>query len=139
MWYAISWLIVFFLLAMWTLLAWATHAAVQWVAGLSGAQVGAATGGVTEAAKQMGALRLPEWLTVWLPAGVLEPWADMAASLMPWITSMLGQAPALVAWLSPVVWVAWAIGAILLLALGAGLSLLVRIMKGRTLGRPANR
>jgi len=134
MWYVISTSIVVFLLAVWTLLAWVTHAAVQWVAGLSDAQVGAAAGDVTDAAKQIGVLPLPDWL----PAGALEPWADTAASLMPWITSVLGQAPALVAWLSPVVWVAWAIGAILLLALGAALSLLVRIMKGRALG-PANR
>ncbi|MCY7306626.1 MAG: hypothetical protein LH632_10840 [Rhodoferax sp.] len=134
MWYAISWIAVLFLLSLWTLLAWATHAAVQWVAGLSGEQVGSAAGGVTDAAKQMGALQLPDWLMVWLPAGALKPWTDMAASLMPWITSMLGQAPALIGWLSPLVWVTWAAGAFLLLALGAGLSLVIRVMQRRSRG-----
>lgn len=132
MWYAVTWLVVAGLLAVWTLGAWALHALAQWLSGLSGAQVTQAAGGAIETARQAsGGLQMPEWLAVWLPSGAVESWLALAASLRPWMESVLAHTPALAGWISPVVWLLWGLGALALLLLGAGLSVLVRMTQRR--------
>lgn len=68
---------------------------------------------------------VPEWLTVWMPSGVIEPLKasitgllDSLFSATTWIAPMLG-------WLSPVIWVVWSLVLVLMLALAAGVHLLV--------------
>ena len=74
---------------------------------------------------------MPEWLTAGLPAGVVEAWLAWAQSFLPWLQSLLLQAPALVGWLSPVIWIGWGLGALLLLLAGIALNVVIRLFAGR--------
>ena len=135
MWHGVVWLVTACLLALWSLGAWALHAVAQWAAGFAGAKAAGAAGGLAEAAKQMGALKPPEWLAIWLPPGAQEQWGAMVSLFTPWVEYALTHAPSLVAWLAPAIWVVWALGGVLLLALGGSLSLLIRAIKRRAPSR----
>ncbi len=130
MWHGLAWLVTGSLLALWSLGAWALHAMAQWAAGYSGANVAGAAGGA-EAANQMGAFKPPEWLAVWLPPGAQELWDPIVSTFTPWVEYAMTLAPSLVAWLVPAIWVVWALGGGLLLALGAGSSALIFVTKRR--------
>ena len=119
MWHGLAWLVTACLLAVWSLGAWALHAVAQWASGFS----------VANAAHQVGAIRPPEWLAAWLPPGVLEQWGATVAAFIPWVEAAMSQAPGLVAWMAPAIWVVWALGGVMLLALGGGLSALIVAMK----------
>lgn len=58
--YVLSWFMVLSLLALWSLVAWALHAAAVWAVSNAGALTGAASG--------VGNLSLPDWLAPWVPA-----------------------------------------------------------------------
>ncbi len=134
MWHGVAWLVTGCLLAFWSLGAWALHAVAQWGAGLAGANAVGAAGGVADVARQVGALKPPEWLAVWLPPGVQEQWGAMVSTFTPWVEYALTHAPSLVGWLAPAIWVVWALGGVLLLVLGGGLSALILLIKR---GRPS--
>ena len=131
MWHGVAWLATGFLLALWSLGAWALHGVAQWGAGLAGTKAAGAAGGLAEVANQVGALKPPEWLAVWLPPGVQEQWGAMVSAFTPWVEVALTHAPSLVAWLAPAIWVVWALGGLLLLVLGGGLSALILVIKRR--------
>ncbi len=131
MWYGVAWLVTGCMLAVWSLGAWALHAAAQWGAGFSGAKATGAAGALAEASHRVGALKPPEWLAVWLPAGAQEQWGAVVSTFTPWVEYALTHAPSLFAWLAPAVWVVWAVGGVLLLALGGGLSALIFAIKRR--------
>lgn len=122
MWYAVTWLVVAGLLLTWTLLAWLADAVVGWVAGLSPAQLADVGQGASEVAQQVGQFPVPEWLGVWWPAGAAEAWSATVAAVLPWAQAAVEHLPGVVGWLSPVVWVLWGLGAVLLLLLGGGAS-----------------
>ena len=125
--YALSWILVFSLLALWSLAAWATHAVAAW--GISHA--GALTGAASDAAASAGVLLLPEWLAPWVPPQVAEAMASVVSSLAPAVESLLQAAPALAGGLTVAAWVVWGIGSLLLLMLGAGLHLLIAMWRRR--------
>ena len=131
MWHGVAWLVTGCLLALWSLGAWALHAVAQWGAGLAGTKATDAAGGLAEVAAQVGAIKPPEWLAVWLPSGAQEQWGAMVSTFTPWVEYAVTHAPSLVAWLSPAIWVAWALGGVLLLALGGGLSALILVINRR--------
>ena len=135
MWHGVAWLVTGCLLALWSLGAWTLHAVAQWAAGFAGAKAAGAAGGLAEVAKQVGELKPPEWLVTWLPPGAQEQWGTLVSTFTPWVESALTHAPSLVAWLAPAIWVLWALGGALLLALGGTSSLLIRAIKHRTPSR----
>lgn len=123
MFYALSWFLVVVLLAMWSLAAWALHAVGVWAVSNAGALSGAASGASTMA--------LPDWLAPWVPPEVAQ-WAIQAmAGLAPFIDSMLQAAPALAGGLTVATWVIWGIGSVLLVLLGAGLHVLIALLRRR--------
>ena len=130
MWHALAWLVMGTLLALWSLGAWALHATVQWGAGL-------AAGGSGGVAREVAGLQPPEWLAVWLPAGAQEQWNALASLSASWVEYALVQAPDWAAWLSPAIWGVWALGAVLLLALGGGCSGLIHALGRRGKASPA--
>lgn len=76
---------------------------------------------------------VPPWLALWVDPALLESikpmvvWGlDLLVNALPWLTPFLG-------WVSPLLWVVWAVVMLLLLAIAAGGHLLV----GRL--RPATR
>jgi len=121
MFYALSWLFVIALLALWSLAAWALHAVAVWTVSNAGALTGAASGASTMA--------LPDWLGPWVPPEVAH-WANQTmGGLAPFIDSMLQAAPALAGGLTVATWVIWAIGSVLLVLLGAGLHLIIALLR----------
>ena len=129
--YALGWLLVFSLLAIWSLAAWAMHAIAVW--GISHA--GALTGAAPDAASRAGALLMPEWLAPWVPPQVAEAMASVVSGLAPAVESLLQAAPALAGGLTVGAWVVWGVGSLLLLMLGAGLHLLIALWRRRGGGR----
>lgn len=123
MFYAVSWFFVVALLAMWSLAALALHAVAVWAVSNAGALSGAASGAST--------MSLPAWLAPWVPPEV-EHWASRAmGGAAPFVDSMLQAAPALAGGLTVATWVIWGIGSVLLVLLGAGLHLLIALLRRR--------
>lgn len=121
MFYALSWFVVFALLALWSLAAWILHGVAVWTVSNAGALSGAA-GGVA-------ALRLPDWLAPWVPPELVQAVSATLSVLAPWVDSLLQAAPALAGGVTVLTWVVWGLGSGLLLLLGTGLHLLVALWR----------
>jgi hypothetical protein len=112
---ALSWILFALLALFWTGAAWITASATQWAA------QALASGTAAQAARELAAVPLPEWLRLWIDPDWLQPfhsalqWAiDSAGAALP----LAGMAAG---WLVPAIWIGWGLGMLLLLlgALGA--------------------
>jgi len=121
MFYALSWLFVVALLALWSLAAWALHAVAVWTVSNAGALTGAASGA--------GTITVPDWLGPWLPPEVAQWASQLMAGFAPFVDGLLQAAPALAGGLTVATWVIWSIGSVLLVLLGAGLHLLIALWR----------
>ena len=121
--YALSWFVVFTLLALWSLAAWALHAVAVWTVSNASALTGVASGAST--------LNLPDWLARWVPPEVAQWGSQVLAGLAPFVDSLLQTAPALAGGLAVATWVVWGVGSVLLVLLGAGLHLLIALWRRR--------
>jgi hypothetical protein len=121
--YALSWFVIFSLLALWSLTAWAVHAIAVWTVSNAGALTGAASG--------VEGLRLPESLAPWVPPEIVQAMTSPLSGLVPAIEGLLQSAPALAGGLTVATWVIWGLGSVLLVLLGAGLHLLVALWRRR--------
>ena len=79
----------------------------------------------------MGELRVPEWVSIWMPPAVLESVKASTSGLLDSMVAAVSWLMPMMAWLNPVLWVMWGLVAVLMLALAGGLHLL--------LGRKNNR
>ncbi|WP_198026756.1 hypothetical protein [Polaromonas glacialis] len=114
------WGLTGFLALLWTGAAAMLAAAVNWLAASSADPA-------IRGAQAMAQWPLPDWM----PPGVIEPLKAGISELLgsvvtatSWIAPMLG-------WLSPVIWVVWALVLALMLALAGGAHLLVGRNKPR--------
>ena len=123
MFYALSWVVVLGLLALWSLGAWAFHALAVWAVSNAGSLSGAASG--------VEGLRLPDWLALWVPPEMVQPVMSLLSGLAPLVDSLLQTMPALAGGLSVATRVIWGIGSVLLVLLGAGLHLLIALWRRR--------
>lgn len=123
--YAIVWFVVVALLSLWSLATWALHTVAVWTVSNAGA-LGAGAG--------FGGLRLPEWLAPWLPPEAVHVFSALLASVAPAVQTLLQATPALASGLSLAVWVVWAIGAVLLVVLGAAAHALIATWRRRGAG-----
>jgi len=123
MFYALSWFVVFGLIALWSLGAWVFHAVAVWAFSKAGALTGAASG--------VESLRLPDWLAPWVPPEIVLAMTSLLSGLAPAIDGLLQAAPSLAGGLTVVAWVIWGIGSALLVLLGAGLHLLIAMWRRR--------
>lgn len=123
MFYAVAWFAVLSLLALWSLAAWAFHSIAAWTVANAGALAGSS--GPIEA------VRLPDWLTPWIPPELALGFASMWSAFTPAIKAMLEWAPALAGGLSVAVWVVWAIGCALLVLTGLGFSGVIAMLRRR--------
>jgi hypothetical protein len=121
--YALSWLVVFGGLALWSLAAWAFHAFTAWM--VSNAGVLAAGAAASEG------LRVPEWLAPWVPPELALALDSMASAIAPAIEAVLGWAPVLAGGLSVAVWVVCGIGSVILIVLGVVVTGLVAVLRRR--------
>lgn len=108
--YALTWFVVLMLLGLWSLSAWALHAASAWSIAHAGGLAGR-TGEITAAG-------LPDWLAPWVPAELAQALTSLVSALAPAVDALLGWAPSLAGALSIVIWVAWGLGAVLLVGIG---------------------
>lgn len=126
-WHALVWMLTGLCAAVWSLLVWATHALVtgpDWQALGDGAWMDWLT-----------RWRVPAWLGDWLPLGAigeLQAWLTM---LGPWVESLLTHAPGVLSWLTPLLWVGWALGMLVLVLLGVAGSVLVVALRSATAPR----
>lgn len=97
------WAIAVALLACWSGFIWAAHALLTALLAHAG-QLGA------------GDWRLPEPLAAWLPTGVAEWLTGTLETWAPQLQSLLGWVPALSGGVTLLGWLAWGMGALLLLA-----------------------
>ena len=123
MFYALSWFVVFGLLALWSLGAWAFQAVAVWAV----SNAGALTGG----ASAVEGLRLPDWLAPWVPPEIVQAMTSLLSWLAPAVEGLLQAAPALAGGLSVATWLIWGLGSMLLVLLGAGLHLLIALWRRR--------
>ena len=130
MFHAFSWLVVFGVLALWSLGTWAFHAVALWAVSNAGALTGAASG--------IEGLGLPDGLAPWVPPEMVQAMSSLLSGLAPAVEGLLQAAPTLAGGLTAATWVVWGLGSALLVLLGAGLHLLVT-MSGRRGGDSAPR
>lgn len=128
MFYAISWIAIASLLALWSLATWALQSVAVWGISNAGALSGAASG--------VGGIALPEWLVPWIPAEVVQAMSHLTEGLRPLVDSLLQSAPALAGGVTVTAWAVWGIGSVLLLLLGAGLHVLIAVWRRRGRGGP---
>ena len=124
MFYALSWSVMFILLALWSLAAWAFHSIAAWTISNAGELAGGP--GAIES------LRVPDWLAPWIPAEVALAFTAMLSALSPAIEAALNQAPALAGGLSVAVWVVWGVGSALIIILGLVGSRLITVLRRRS-------
>jgi hypothetical protein len=123
MFYALSWFLVFSLLALWSLAAWATHAAAMWAVSHAGSLAGTPSG--------IDGFHLPGWLATWVPPEIVQAMTSLLSGLTPVVEGLLLAAPALAGGLTLAAWVIWGLGSVLIVFLGAVLHLLVAMWRGR--------
>ena len=121
--YGLIWFGVFGLLAFWSLVAWAVHAVAVWALSNAGVLTGSAWG--------VEGLRLPQWLSPWVPPEIVQAMTSLLSSLAPVVEGLLRAVPALAGGLTAVTWVIWGLGGALLVLLGVGLNLLAAMWRRR--------
>ena len=123
MFYALSWSVVFILLALWSFAAWAFHSIAAWAAANSGVLTGGS--GAIEG------LRAPDWLAPWIPPELALAFTSMLSTFIPAIEAALNQAPALAGGLSVAIWVVWGVGSALIVIMGLVCSGLIAALRRR--------
>jgi hypothetical protein len=135
MFYALSWFLIFFFFALWSLTVWAANAVALWTIAQAGTWNGAAAGTAS--------LALPDWLAPWVPPEMAQALTAMLSGVAPMVESLLQSAPALAGGITVAAWVVWALGGIMLLLLGVGLHMLMGMWRRRSAGvsggQPARR
>ena len=121
--YALSWSVMFILLALWSLAAWAFHLIAAWT--VSNAGVLAGGSGAIDG------LRAPDWLAPWIPPELALAFTSVLSALGPAIESALNQAPALADGLSVAAWAVWGVGGALIIILGLVCSRLITVLRRR--------
>ena len=120
---AIAWFVVLALLAFWSMCVWLLHSIAVW------STTGA--GSLVAQSKQIDSLALPNWVGVWVPPELMLALKSSVSTALPFVESALGALPAATAWLSPLAWIVWGFGALLLIAVGAVIHVAMSMMRKR--------
>lgn len=126
--YVLTWSIIAAVLAIWSFTVWALHSLANWTASNAGPLAGAAS--------DLGPLQLPEWLAPWVPPEITQSVSALLSGLGPVVGKLLQAAPALAEAVTLASWVIWGLGSALLVVLGAGLHVLLALLRRRGGGRP---
>lgn len=124
---ALVWITFAVLALLWTATAAAGAALAGW-----GAEA-LASGGAAQAARDVASLPVPEWVKL-----LLGPeWIELVQSFLRWAVDLGGgllpAAGTVAGWLVPLVWITWAFGLLVLLAVAVPAHLLARRFGGRRL------
>lgn len=120
---ALAWFVVLALLAVWSMCVWLLHSIAVW------STTGA--GSLVAQSKQIDSLALPNWVGVWVPPELMLALKSSVSTALPFVESALGALPAATAWLSPLAWIVWGFGALLLIAVGAVVHVAMSMMRKR--------
>ena len=120
---ALAWFVVLALLAVWSMCVWLLHSIAVW------STTGA--GSLVAQSKQIDSLTLPNWVGVWVPPELMLALKSSVSTVLPFVESALGALPAATAWLSPLAWIVWGFGALLLIAVGAVIHVAMSMMRKR--------
>ena len=120
---ALAWFVVLALLAVWSICVWLLHSIAVW------STTGA--GSLVAQSKQIDSLALPNWVGVWVPPELMLALKSSVSTALPFVESALGALPAATAWLSPLAWIVWGFGALLLIAVGAVIHVAMSMMRKR--------
>ncbi len=110
--YTVFWIVVSMLLAIWSTGVWVLHSLLVWSMAGAGALAGQA--------QRLDDVTVPGWLALWLSPEWMLALKAAASTLLPWLESALSLLPSAASWLSPLAWLVWAIG-LLVLAVCAAL------------------
>lgn len=121
---ALSWSLFALLALFWAGAAWIAAAATQWLA------QSLASGSATQAARDVAALPLPEWLEPWIDPA----WLQALRSGWQWAIDGFGAglplAGTAAGWLVPSIWIAWGLGMVLLVVGAVAAHLVLRRFAG---------
>jgi hypothetical protein len=106
---AIVWLVFLVLTAFWTGLVALTEQLSQWLLDSM------ASGQVGELATVAGQWPVPAWLGFWVDTAWLQGLQDAGVGLVQWLGQVLPSSQGLMSWISPLLWLGWGLGALLLL------------------------
>ena len=123
MFYAINWFLSLALLALWSLACWALHAVTVWVVSSAGALAGGS------AAADV--ILMPAWLKAWMPPELMGQWEALVSSAGPIVQAVLEAVPALAGAVTFLAWALWGLGAVVLVALAAGVHILIALAQRR--------
>ena len=129
MWHVVVWALVALVAAPWTLVCMGLH----WL--LSGPDW--LVGDTDTWLRWLEQWQIPVWLADWLPMASVTALKAWLTALGPWVESLLAQAPALLTWLVPLLWIAWGLGLLVLVMLGVAGSVLVVALRRPAPPRPA--
>jgi hypothetical protein len=108
MWHGLVWGVVGLLVALWSAVCWAVHAL------LSGG-VGAIGDAGVPWPEQW---HIPLWLADWLPMAAITTLKTLLTVWGPWLAEQLAALPGLLAWLTPLLWLVWGLGTLMLAGCG---------------------
>lgn len=117
MFYAINWFLSLALLALWSVACWAVHAVTVWVVSSAGALAGGSA--VADV------ILMPAWLKAWMPPELMGQWEALVSWAGPIVQSVLEAVPALAGAVTFLAWALWGLGAVVLVALAAGIHILI--------------
>ena len=88
---------------------------------------GALAGGSTVA----DVILLPAWLKAWMPPELMGQWEALVSSAGPIVQAVLEAVPALAGAVTFLAWALWGVGAVVLVALAAGIHILIALAQRR--------
>ena len=128
---ALVWVVFLILTAFWTGLVALTEQLSQWLlASMASGQVG-------ELATVAGQWPVPAWLGFWVDTEGLKSLQEAGVGLVQWLSNVMPSSQGLMSWISPLLWLGWGLGTLLLLVaavmghmlLGRGASALSKGLK----------
>jgi hypothetical protein len=106
---ALVWVVFLILTAFWTGLVALTEQLSQWLlASMAAGQVG-------ELASVAGQWPVPAWLGFWVDTAWLKSLQEAGVGLVQWLSNVLPSSQGLMSRISPLLWLGWGLGTLLLL------------------------
>ena len=106
---AVVWLVFLVLMAFWTGLVALTEQLSQWLlASMASGQVG-------ELATVAGQWPVPAWLGFWVDTSWLKSLQEAGVGLVQWLSNVMPSSQGLMSWITPLLWLGWGLGTLLLL------------------------
>ena len=106
---ALVWVVFLILTAFWTGLVALTEQLSQWLlASMAKGQVG-------ELATVAGQWPVPAWLGFWVDTAWLKSLQELGVGLVQWLSQVMPSSQGLMGWISPLLWLGWGAGTLVLL------------------------